>query len=273
MGNKHALVTKNNITIKGNGSKVLFLVHGFGCDQTMWRYIVPAFEKDCTIVMIDLMGFGQSDEIAYTFDKYNSLESHTDDIVAICDTYAFADITIIGYSIGAMIAMGATFKRPHIFKQLILLSGSPRYMNDESGNGQGYLGGLSEASIDELLTMMDANYLGWASSIVPAILGNQKGNEVIIEELTNSICRSNPKIAKQFARLTFTCDYRDSLNKVVVPTLILQSADDMIAPLAVGNYLHSRIPGSTMAVLDTIGHCPHLLVPEKIVAEMEAFMN
>jgi len=93
------------------------------------------------------------------------------------------------------------------------------------------------------------------------------------QELTTSFCRIDPDIASHFAHVTFLSDNRQDLAKVSTPTLIVQSANDVIAPLPVGQYVHQKIVGSTLVVLPTSGHCPNLSDPSLLAAAIRAYLT
>jgi sigma-B regulation protein RsbQ len=57
-----------------------------------------------------------------------------------------------------------------------------------------------------------------------------------------------------------------------VPTLVLQSKEDIIASIQVGEYVHRQIPGSEMVVLEAAGHCPNLSAPKEVVSAMQTFV-
>jgi sigma-B regulation protein RsbQ len=260
------LIARNNITIHGDGSKSMLFVHGYGCDQNMWRFITPQFKKDYKIILIDLVGSGNSDENAYDFDKYSSLEGYADDIVEICDALDLKNLTYVGHSVSAMIGVLANLKKPTIFEKLIMIGPSPRYIND-----QDYCGGFSQDDIDELIETLESNYLGWSSAMAPAIMGNADKPE-LAEELEQSFCQTNPEIAKHFAKATFLGDNRSDLNKLTTETLILQCNSDIIASIEVGQYVHKHVSNSEFVLLDATGHCPHLSAPKQTIEAMKSYL-
>ena len=73
--------------------------------------------------------------------------------------------------------------------------------------------------------------------------------------------------------MTFLSDNRADLATVAVPTLVLQCTDDVIAPDAVGEYVHAHIPGSRFVKLQATGHCPNLSAPEETAAAIAAFLE
>jgi sigma-B regulation protein RsbQ len=261
------LVAKNNITIQGTGSKSMFLVHGYGCDQNMWKFITPQFKEDYRIILIDLVGSGKSDENAYDYDKYSSLEGYADDIIEICDALNLKDICFVGHSVGAIIGLLAAVKRPALFEKLIMIGPSPRYINDAV-----YFGGFSQNDIDDLMETLDSNYLGWSSAMAPVIMGNPDRPE-LAAELEESFCQNNPEIAKHFAKVTFQGDNRSDLNKLTTDTLIIQSMEDAIASVKVGRYVHENIANSKFVILETTGHCPHLSDPNQTIEAIKKYLK
>jgi sigma-B regulation protein RsbQ len=257
------IIDRNNITIHGTGRKSMFMVHGYGCDQNMWRFITPQFRDDYKIILIDLVGSGKSDENSYDYDKYSSLEGYADDIIEICDALNLEDICFVGHSVSAMIGLLAAIKKTSLFNKLIMIGPSPRYINIKN-----YFGGFSQNDIDDLMETLDSNYLGWSSAMASVIMDNADRPE-LAAELEESFCQNNPKIARHFARVTFLGDNRSDLKKLTTDTLIIQSKTDAIASIKVGQFVHDNISNSKLEVLETTGHCPHLSAPSQTIEAMK----
>jgi len=258
---------RNNVVTSGRtaGRPMLF-AHGFGCDQNMWRHVAPAFEDRYRVVLFDHVGAGGSDLAAYDREKYSSLDGYAADVLEICRELELHDVIFVGHSVSAMIGVLAAAAEPSRFSRLVLVGPSPRYLDDD-----GYLGGFSREDIDGLLDSLESNYLGWSAQMAPVIMGNADRPELGME-LTNSFCRTDPAIARQFARVTFLSDNRADLARVEIPTLVLQCRDDVIAPLEVGAYVERELPHAELVVLDATGHCPNLSAPEETVAAIESFL-
>ena len=260
-------VVRNNVTLGGSAAgRPMMFAHGFGCDQNMWRLVAPAFAATHRIVLFDHVGAGHSDTAAYDFGKYASLDGYVDDILEILAELDLTDVVFVGHSVSAMLGVLAAVRAPHRFGMLVLVGPSPRYIDDE-----GYTGGFSRADVDDLLASLENNYLGWSSAMAPAIMGNAERPE-LGQELTNSFCRMDPAIARQFAQVTFLSDNRADLARVRVPALVLQCSDDLIAPEPVGRYVHRHLAGSTLRLLQARGHCPNLSAPHETVAAIEDFL-
>lgn len=245
----------------------MLFVHGFGCDQNMWRFVTPAFEDDYRVVCFDYVGSGKSDLTAYDVERYRTLDGYVRDVLDVIHALDLHDVVFVGHSVSAMVGVLAANREPGRFAELIMVGPSPRYMNDA-----GYVGGFERADIEGLLDTMDRNYLGWASFLAPAIMANGDRPHLALE-LQESFCSTDPVIARRFAEATFFADNRADLGMLRVPSLILQCRDDIIAPLAVGDYLRAHVPDSTLHVLDATGHCPHMSHPEETIAAMKRYLS
>ncbi|MGY1621004.1 alpha/beta fold hydrolase [Geodermatophilus sp. SYSU D00965] len=262
------VIMRNRVRVTGvAGARPMVFAHGFGCDQEMWRFVAPRFETDHRVVLFDHVGAGRSDLSAYDPVKYGSLRGYAADVVELCRELELADVVFVGHSVSAMIGVLADQLAPGLFGALVMIGPSPRYVDEGD-----YTGGFSRADIAGLLEALDSNHLGWARAMAPVVMGNPDRPE-LTEELTNSFCRTDPDIARQFARVTFLSDNRADLPGVGVPVLVLQCSADAIAPEAVGRFVHRQVPGSVFTQLAATGHCPHLSAPEETTAAIRAFLS
>ncbi len=261
-------VDRHHIHVTGvPGAQPIVFAHGFGCDQHMWRHVAPRFEDAFQVVTFDHVGAGGADPSAYDPVRHGSLQGYADDVLEIVHELGLEDVVLVGHSVSAMIAVLAAAAEPERFARLVLVGPSPRYTDDGD-----YTGGFTEADIAELLESLDSNYLGWSSAMAPAIMGNPD-RPGLGAELTASFCRTDPDLARRFARVTFLSDNRADLERVTVPTLVLQCTDDVIAPVAVGEYVRDAIPGAELVLLDATGHCPNLSAPEATTAAIASFVR
>jgi sigma-B regulation protein RsbQ len=233
----------------------------------MWRFVAPAFEGDFRVIVFDLAGAGEADATAYDVERHSSLEGYAADVVEICRELGVVDGIFVGHSVSSMIGVLADRADPALFEKLVLVSPSPRYIDDED-----YVGGFTESDVRELLDSLDSNYLGWSSAMAPVIMGNPDRPE-LGAELTASFCRTDPAVARRFAEVTFLSDNRADLSAVQTPTLVLQCTEDAIAPVEVGEYVARTLPQGTLVMLEATGHCPNLSAPEATVEAIAAFVR
>jgi sigma-B regulation protein RsbQ len=262
-----SVLTRNNVREFGRGTQPMLFAHGFGCDQNMWRFVTPAFESDYRIILFDYVGSGKSDLTAYDPDRYSSLDGYAADVLDICHALDLRDIIFVGHSVSAMVGVLAANREPERFARLIMVGPSPRYLNDT-----GYVGGFERTDIEALLETMDKNYVGWANYLAPAIMKNPDRPE-LGTELTESFCSTDPVIARRFAEATFFADNRQDLALLRVPSLILQCSEDIIAPNAVGEYVHDALPDSSFHVMNATGHCPHMSAPGETIALIKEYLT
>lgn len=260
------VLARHNSVIEGTGRTAMMFAHGFGCDQNMWRFVAPAFTAEYETVLFDHVGAGRSDLSAYDPVRHASLQGYADDVIELARAANVQGGVFVGHSVSAMIGVLAVARAPELFDALVLIGPSPRYIDDD-----GYVGGFSESQIEELLDFLDSNHLGWSQAIAPMIMGNPDRPK-LGQELTDSFCRTDPEIAKRFARTTFLSDNRSDLVHVGARTLILQCRDDVIAPPSVGEFVHRAISGSKLITLNATGHCPNLSAPAETIAAMRAFL-
>jgi sigma-B regulation protein RsbQ len=261
------ILARNNVKVSGKGSQPMLFAHGFGCDQNMWRYLVPAFEDDYRIVLFDYVGSGKSDLAAYSEKRYGSLDGYAQDILDVVHALDLHDVILVGHSVSSMIGVLAANREPDRFARLIMIGPSPRYINDTD-----YIGGFERKDIEGLFEMMDKNFIGWANFLAPAIMKNPDRPE-LGEELTASFCSTDPVIARRFAEATFFSDNRADLDHVRVPSLVLQCSEDMVAPPEVGKYVGERLPQSTLRMMKATGHCPHMSHPDETIALMKEYLE
>tara|TARA_R110002051_G_scaffold141578_1_gene214755 strand:+ start:4885 stop:5685 length:801 start_codon:yes stop_codon:yes gene_type:complete len=260
------ILQRNNVKVVGQGDRTLVFVHGYGCDQNMWRFVAPAFEGDYRIVYYDLTGMGQSDLNAYDFRAYRTLHRHAQDLAEILAHLDVKNCVLVGHSVGATIACLASIIIPERIQGLALVAPSPFFMNDAA-----YVGGFDRATLDGLVELMDQNFYGWTSQVTPIIGGDGAGGQVS-QELSKSFCRTEPEIAKHFGRVTFLSDHREDMKKVATRATIIQCSNDSLAPVSVGDWLSKNMKAAQLNIIDATGHCPHLSEPSKTTTAIREFL-
>jgi sigma-B regulation protein RsbQ len=259
---------RNNVRVTGYGDTPMLFAHGFGCDQNMWRYLAPSFEEDHQVVLFDYVGSGRSDRSAYDPQRYSDLKGYAQDVLDVIHALDLRDVVFVGHSVSGMIGLIAAIEEPERFSQLVLIAPSPCFLNHPPE----YFGGFERNDIDELLALMDKNYMGWANHLAGVVMGNPDRPE-LSKELEESFCSTDPETAKHFAEATFLSDNRHILERVQVPSLILQCSQDIIAPGTVGEYMHQHLPESSLRVMKATGHCPHVSDPDETRDLIREFLS
>lgn len=263
------ILDRNNVQTIGGGNQTLIYAHGFGCNQRMWDAITPAFRETHKQILFDYVGSGQSDLSAWNKERYSKLDGYAEDLIEVCDALEVGEnLVVVGHSVSATIAMLASIRRPNLFKHLILIGPSPCFIN----HSPDYMGGFEKADLEELIELMDNNYLGWASYLAPIVSGGSN-EDPTTNRLEDSFCSTDPVAGKAFAEATFFADNRADLPKVQTPSLILQNSNDNLVPVEIGRYIHENLQESKLEILDARGHCSHMSHPSLVIDAMKRYLT
>ncbi|WP_047392572.1 alpha/beta fold hydrolase [Chitinibacter sp. ZOR0017] len=261
------ILQRNYVQQLGNGEPML-LAHGFGCNQTMWQRLTPAFADEYRLILFDYVGSGRSARAAFDAQRYSTLQGYVADVLEICAALGISEgLTFVGHSVSASVGLLASLAQPKLIKRLILIGPSPSFLNHPPD----YFGGFEQADLNELLNLMDQNYIGWANYLAPLAAGAP--DSPTTQTLNESFCSTDPQVARVFARTTFFADTRAELTRITTPALIIQHERDALVPLSVGEYMHRALRHSQLEVLDVGGHCAHLSHPELVIASMRRFLQ
>lgn len=262
---------RNNVRVYGpEDGQVLVFAHGFGTDQSMWERVLPWFIERYRVVLLDHVGSGGSDQSAYDSAAYSSLDAYVDDLMEVCTELDLMDATLIGHSVGAMMAISAACKdRGRRLGRLVLLTASPSYLDYPE---DGYVGGFTRQDMDDVFESLDANYVVWAEAMAPVYMNAPHAPE-LENEIQGSFGRIKPRVARDFARVAFLSDVRHLLAAVNVPVLVLQASDDVVTPDHVGTYLDEALPDSTLVRLAASGHFPQTSAPEETATAILDYLN
>ena len=262
-----SVLSRSNVQVSGRGQQAVVLLHGLGCNQTIWQPLLPAFEAHYRVVRLDLVGAGGSRLGDYSRERHGSLAGHAADLLDVLHALDLADVVFVGHSTSAMIGVLAAVREPARFASLVLLAPSPRFLN-----GRDYAGGFEHADVEELLTGLENNQDEWAQSFAPVVMGATNRPDLIMA-LSNSFASTSPGVLRHLARVAFFNDSRPALPLLSMPALIVQPARDVMVPLGVGYYLNEQLPDSQLVIIDTSGHFPHLTAPEATLAAIGRFLG
>ena len=267
MQNTDEILVRHHVREVGRGSRPLVLVHGYGCNQAMWREMVPHFTDDYRVILMDHIGTAATGLSGWDKRDYQRLDRYADDVAAVVESLDLREAILVGHSVSAMICGLALRRIRDRVSHLVMVAPSPRYLNDAD-----YVGGFERADVDGLLEAIESNYLGWSRAMAPAIMGRPDAPDYG-EELTGYFCEQDPEVAHVFARATFLSDNRADLHTFDVPTLVLQCVDDLVAPPEVGAYLARELPNAHLHHLEARGHCPNLSAPAETADAIRGWLS
>lgn len=255
----------HNVNELGHGTTPLLLIHGFGCDQTVWHRLIPSLENDYRLIFVDLAGFGGADPELYDDQRHTTPAGHAEDIAALCDELQLENAMMLGHSIGGTIGLLASILRPQTFSRLGLICSSARYLDDPPD----YRGGYTYDQLDSLMQLMEQNYLDWAGTISKVALGDAITDDNQ-RNLQQRFLDVSPDVLRPLARSIFLGDTRHHLPQVTVPSLIIQTARDAIVPVEAAQYLQKHLPESELIILDAGGHYPQMTAPDTLARVLQS---
>jgi len=261
------IIRRNNITIEGNlqSKNTLIFGNGFGTGKQVWDAVKTFFETEYKIILFDNVGGGNSDINAYNSAKYQSLEGYADDLIEICTELQLTNVFFIGHSAGAMIGILASLNAPGIFTKMVLIGASPRYLNDPN-----YTGGFDQHALDEIYLQIKTNYVKWVSGFSKMTMRNED-RPYLSTQFAESLLSLRPDISLEVTKSIFQSDFRLVLKFIECQVLIVQSKNDIAVPQAVAEYLHSKIRGSKLVIINADGHFPHISAPGAVAAVLSDF--
>jgi sigma-B regulation protein RsbQ len=262
-----SILKRNNVHVVGTGPQTLIFAHGFGSEQGAWRHQVAAFQDRYRIILFDHVGCGHSDLEAYSPHRYRSIHGYTEDVLELCAELKLTEATLVGHSVSGMVGLLAALAEPKRFRRLVFIKASPRYLNDV-----GYTGGFTQEQLDALYLSMSSNFYAWASGFAPLVMGNSERPE-LAQEFAATLSAMRPDIALSLARIIFQSDHRADLPRLTIPSLILQSGEDIAVPTEVGLYMARHIPQARLVSIDARGHHPHLSAPEAVNQALASYLS
>lgn len=267
MVGKSFSVSMNARTI-GSGTDTLALAHGYGGNQSVWDKVVPHLTNKYRVIVFDWAFSGAVKDQSF-FDpiKHSTFEAFADDLISLLEEMKLRSIVFVGHSMSGMIGCVASIKRPDLFKKLVLVGASPRYINSED-----YEGGFSTSDINQILSTIESNFFQWASYFATVVI--DKNDPLSVEYFQKSLQNMNPKVALVVAKLIFLSDKRDILEKVRIPCSIVQTTNDAVVPISVVGYMQKKIKAkSTVEIIDVDGHFPQLTAHLKFLDVMNQVLG
>lgn len=250
----------HNVKILGSGNQTIVLAHGFGTDQSVWKHLVPHLVDDYRVVLYDNIGAGTTNPDYFDFDRYASLEGYAYDVIGILEELGVSSCVFVGHSVSAMVGTIASITRPDLFSKVVMISASPRYLNDVD-----YFGGFDPDDLEQLFQAMQSNFKAWCSGFAPLAVGGDM-DSVAVQEFSRTLFNMRPDIALSVAQTIFNSDMRHFLGHVSVPCHIIQSMKDLAVPVVVSEFLHQNLGGeSIVEVMSTEGHLPQLSSPDVVI--------
>ncbi|GGP22680.1 alpha/beta fold hydrolase [Silvimonas iriomotensis] len=262
-----SVLQRHHVQIVGDGPITLVLAHGFACDQTIWRKVVPELSSGYRLILFDHAGHGMAD--AFDTERHATLDGYAEDVVAVLEALDLWNVVYVGHSVSGMIGLLASKLAPRRIERMVMLAPSPCYINHPQDN---YVGGFERSTIDEMLKAMDHNYQAWAEQLAQ-IASLEESAGPINTEMRHRLFALDPTLASRFAHAIFLSDLRDQVQAFALPTLIVQCSDDPIAPVNVGQWMERAMHAARLHVMTVRGHLPQLANAPQVASLIRNFVQ
>ena len=255
------------VRIGGNGPPLL-LLHGFTGRGASWGPHIPAFRRVATTIQVDLLGHGGSDAPADP-DRHE-VERQAADMAAVVRRVAGGPSDVLGYSFGARVALALAVGEPAAVRRLVLESPSAGFADPAEREAR-------RLTDDALADMIERDgipaFVAYWESLplfgTHASMPEARRLGLHAERLRNRVdgLAGSLRGAGQGAMTPL----HGRLASVAAPTLVICGALD--PGRARAESVAARIPGARLAVMDGVGHTPHLEAPARFRAVILPFIT
>ena len=241
-----------------SGSDPLVLLHSLGCDSSLWDAVVPAFSSVRQVLRYDLRGHGRSEDGA----EECSIEDHVDDLLALLDACDLPRATLVGNSVGGMIALAAALRVPTRVRHLVLCATGARL-------------GTPDGWSDRMVAIREHGLDAMADHVLP---------RWFVPDFATRRPGLYAGYRARFAGMSVagylaTCaalrdaDYTRQVPALRLPTLVLNGEKDLTCPPAAGRELADRIPGACWRSIADAAHQPPVEQPMAFNTALSCFLD
>ena len=250
---------------EGNGPPLVF-VHGWAMSGRVWRFQDQAFAPDHRVVVPDLRGHGRSEAGDCTLDRM------ADDLAALWSRLDLRDGVVVGWSLGAQVALRAFSQLRERLRGMVLVGATPRFTAAD-----GYPHGLPAAEARGMGVRLKRDFnrtMGefFRSMFAPGELDRDQENR-IAREIVMGGKMPEPAMARRALETLAAADLRDLLPRVDRPVLLLHGSADTICLPGAARFMAGQLPQATLQIFDGCGHAPFLSRPADFNHALAQFLN
>lgn len=245
----------------GTGAPVI-LIHGGSMTHAVWEHQVAALATEFRVIAYDFRGVGGSDRPSGGY----SVDTFADDLRRLIGALGVEPVAVVGYALGAHVALRLMRDAPELVSRLVLIAGAPWFVKDAGG-------GLPP----ELWKKMQQRSMTDRAAADLALIDGElflhppsEGMRLWLAQMAFSW--PLPMFAALAPTLR-TVDHDAYLADIAVPTLVIHGRHDKKTPFEGGEYLTNRIPGARLVALDNSAHAPILEEVDLVNAALRDFLR
>lgn len=252
-----------HVAASGNGPP-LVLIHGWLFSGAVWQSITAELNQQFRVHCLDLPGYGSNvDSVCEPYDM--------EQLVAAISPLVPDDSLLVGWSLGAMIAMQLAINEPERLRGLVLISATPRFTTAPD-----WIHGTPPQQLSDFINSVQTDYAGTIKRFVNTQTKGVPQAAVTLRFL-HRILAAEPQPAPASLigglHLLQTLDYRAELGRIIVPTLAVHGREDSVIPVAAGEHLARHIGESRWQCFSDCGHVPFLIQPRLVAQTIKEFSD
>jgi pimeloyl-[acyl-carrier protein] methyl ester esterase len=246
--------------IFGNG-KPLVMLHGWAMHSGVWRRFAQQLGQHCQLICLDLPGHGRSDALM-PFDLQHVAE-------ALLEAVPVEEFSLLGWSLGATLALEMADRQPRRVSKLLLLAGNPHFVQTDNWPG------MPAEILDRFAEMLVGDVQQTlARFLALQVNGLAHGKPMLLQLKTALQECPPPPVETLQAGLAMLkcCDLRDALAAVRQPLRVILGERDRLVPAALAWQLLQIKPDAELTVLARAGHAPFLSHADELVEIIRRFI-
>jgi pimeloyl-ACP methyl ester carboxylesterase len=249
---------KHHYLSKGEGPPVV-LVHGLGGTLHVWYGVIENLALHHHVIALDVSGHGRSD----AGRSAPSIAGYADDVRALIEALELPAVTLVGHSMGTLIAQHLAATRPEVVDQLVLVGGISYF---EPPAKDAYIKRAEIVEADGMDGLVD-DWLPGALAPRTAAHSPQ-----LVGLLRDLFLRNNPQNYANACRALAKAPsiLREQIGQ---PTLLVVGDHDRSTPIAMTEELHRDIPVSLVRVIPSAAHWVTLEQPDAVAAAILEFLT
>jgi pimeloyl-[acyl-carrier protein] methyl ester esterase len=259
--------------MQGNGIRLVYelagagdavtLVHGLAASRVVFRSLAEQLANEYRVLRYDLRGHGESDKPR---DDDFSFEAHVADLAALLDGLSIQRTSLVGWSMGASIAVAFAALHPERVERLVLLSATPSLVQQPD-----FPFAMPPEQREFALAAASQDFDGFIHQFIQMVLP-ESVDPAQHEALLGPARQAGAGVYCAIMRQVAAHDIRPWLEGLRAPTLVLHGEQDMLCPPQAGSFLADRISGAAFQLVPGAGHAPFVTRPEAVHPEVMRFL-
>lgn len=247
---------------QGSGYPVIFL-HGWLMSQKVWHFQLP-LTAEFRIITLDLRGHGESAASGFSYADCLS------DMTELLDYLQIQTAVVVGWSMGAQLALKAALLLKERLSGLLLVAGTPRFCSST-----GYSYGLPPSEARGMAIRLKRDYQGAAGGFFKGMFTAAETASIELKNIAAKTVGQLPpqEIALAALQALTDTDLRRQLAEIFLPAMLVHGAEDNICLPGASLYMSQQLPLATLEIIGSSGHAPFLSAPERFNATVTGFIR